>query len=141
MPSMDAPAYYDRAKWTAAGRADDFLKWISPDYYEADTGSVEEPIGWVGLIKIDRTLIAEYVSTFGDPWMSEALNFEPGWYIVRQDDNGLVWGLGYGGWCNQHDAICYDTHAESSARADFEEAEQVSAHWHAMVEEGENYNA
>jgi hypothetical protein len=121
MPNLEAPGFYERAKFTAAGRADDFLKSIEPDFYEAETSSVECPIGHVALVKIDRDMIAQYVSREGDPWMSEARNFEPGWYIVRSDDNGLVWGLGYG----PLDSVFN----EESARADFAEAEEAYAIW------------
>lgn len=129
MPTIENPTFYERADGTAPGRADQFLKWLDLDEYVADTGDVEQPLGWVGLIQITRDQIATWVSSQGDPWMSEARNFAPGWYIVRQDSNGLVWGMSYGGFCDQHQAYCADTHAEESARADFAEAEAVAAAW------------
>jgi hypothetical protein len=129
MPSIAHPAYYERALWVAAGRADEFLKRIDTDEAEETCGRTEAPIGHVMLVKVSTDMIREYVATAGDPWMSSAKNFEPGWYIVREDDNGLVWGLGYGGWCADHDAFCADTSAEEQARADYAEAVEAHDAW------------
>lgn len=120
MPSTEAPTWYERAVTEASGRADDFLKWIDEIYYEDTTGEVDSPLGWVGLINIDRDLVAEYVTTTGDPWMSQARAFDLGWYIVRIDSNGLVWGMHYG---------ADQTWPEQQARADFAEAEATYAEW------------
>jgi len=120
MPSTDAPTHYERSKYILPSRADDFLKFIEEDWYEAVTGSVESPVGWVGLVHVDRDLIARWVAFAGDPWMSEARNFSPGWYIVRIDDNGLVFGIDYGG---------EETLAEENARADFDEADRTYMEW------------
>ena len=121
MPSLDAPGHYDRAKFTAAGNADDFFKTLPIDYFIDDCGHQEEfPLGWVGLVKVDRDMIAEYVSNVGDPWISMTRNFEPGWYIVRLDSNGLVWGIGYG-----EDS----TFNEEAARSDFNEALRIWVEW------------
>lgn len=129
MPSTDAPTFYDRAGCIVASYADEFLRWLDRDEYIAVTGDVESPVGWVGIIKIDPRMIATWVSSAGDPWMSERRNFVPGWYIVRINECGLVWGLWYGGWCDQHEAFCTDTHAEESAWADFNKAESVYDEW------------
>ena len=137
MPSIENPAYYERASYISAGHADEFLKWLDEDQYEMYTGSTDSPIGWVGLIKIDADLIREWVSSSGDPWMSEHRNFAPGWYIVRQDDNGFVWGLGYEGWCLSHGAFCADTASEQDARADFAEAEAAYQVWLGETDEVE----
>lgn len=120
MPSLDAPGYYDRAKFTAAGNADQFFKRIDLDEAIDDCGSVDMPLGHLMLVNVTRDMVAEYVSTCGDPWMSERRNFEPGWYIVRQDDNGLVWGIGYGEDC---------TFNEEQARHDWNEALRVWIAW------------
>ena len=121
MPTLDNPGFYERAKFTAAGRADDFLKSLTPDDAIDDCGSVGCPIGFVMLVEIDRDLIREYVSREGDPWLSMSSNFEPGWYIVKTDDNGLVWGIGYG--------PLDSTFNEEAARADFEEACNAYSEW------------
>lgn len=121
MPNLDAPGYYDRAKFETGSRADDFLRTITPDEAEDDTSSVECPIGHVMLVKIDRDMIRDYVSEAGDPWMSESRNFEPGWYIIRTDDRGFVFGIGYG--------PLDSTHNEELARADFAEAAEAYAIW------------
>lgn len=86
---------FNNAEYMAAGYADDFLKWIDDLYYAEITGSVDEPPGWCGLVHIDRDLIASYVSEAGDPWISERRNFTPGWYIIRIDSDGFVWGYHY----------------------------------------------
>lgn len=122
MPSLDAPGYYDRAKFTAAGRADDFLKSLDLDQYIDDFGDQNEcPLGWVGLIEITSDMVAEYVSREGDPWLSERRNFEPGWYNVRMDSNGLVWGIGYG--------PSDSTFNEEAAREDFNEGLRAYIVW------------
>ena len=121
MPSLDAPGYYDRAKFTAAGNADDFLKSLSIDDSIDDLGDVNEfPLGHLMLVNVTRDMIAEYVTREGDPWMSERRNFEPGWYIVKTDSNGLIWGIGYGEDC---------TFNEEAARADWNEALRVWIEW------------
>lgn len=129
MPSIDAPTYYDRADGIAPGRADDFFKSLTPDDGIDDCGSTESPVGHVMLVKVTRDMIAEYVTREGDPWLSERRNFAPGWYIVRSDDNGLVWGISYGGWCDEHQDFCADTFSEQNARADYAEAEAIYAAW------------
>lgn len=129
MPSIQNPAFYDRADSIAPGRSDDFIKWIDQVQYLDTTGDVESPVGWVGLIKIHPDLIAEYAASMGDPWITERRNFEPGWYIVRQDEFGMVFAMVYGGLCWNHDDFCTDTMSEQNARADFGEAESVYATW------------
>jgi hypothetical protein len=129
MPTPENPAYYDRASGTAPGRADAFFKGLTPDDAVDETGEVDAPVGYVMLVKVDRDMIAEYVSREGDPWMSERRNFAPGWYIVRHDSNGLVWGIDYGGWCDEHQAFCADTSSEQNARADFAEAVSTYNEW------------
>lgn len=115
MPSIENPTWYEHAIATAPGHADDFFKWLD----EADaidyTGDIASPVGHVMLYEVDSDIIATYVSTFGDPWMSEARNFNPGWYIIRQDDNGFVWGMEYD--------------VEAYARADFNSAAELYAAW------------
>ena len=115
MPSMQNPTWYERAELTAPSRADDFFKWLDHDEYDETTGDVESPVGWVGLIEVTRDQIATYVASAGDPWLSERRNFGPGWYIVRIDSNGLVWGMAYDD--------------EESALADYESANLTYLTW------------
>ena len=119
MPTLESPGYYDHSKFIAAGRADAFFKWISSDWYMKETGSVESRIGWVGLIEVGRDVLASYITETGDAWASSRTAIDLGWYCVRQDDNGLVWGIGYG----------EGTLAEEGARADFAEAEKAYDEW------------
>lgn len=126
MPSISAPTFYERADGVMSSRTDEFFKRLDLDEAVEYTGSTEEPVGFVMLVQVTRQMIREYVSTAGDPWMSETRNFAPGWYITRQDSNGLIWAVSYGGWCDQHDAFC----AEERARADYAEANAVSIAWH-----------
>ena len=62
---------------------------------------------------MSRDDIREYVSEMGKPWFTERRNFSPGWYIIRTNSDGLVWGISYGGWCDMHDAFCADTFEET----------------------------
>lgn len=131
MPSISAPTWYERADYVMSSRTDEFFKRLDLDEAVEYTGSTEEPVGFVMLVQVTRQMIREYVSTAGDPWMSERRNFDAGWYITRQDDNGLIWAMSYGGACDEHDGdFCADTHAEEQARADYNEANQVSLAWH-----------
>ena len=135
MPSISNPTFYERSQGIAPGRADDFFKRLDLDEAVEYTGSTEEPVGFVMLVQVTRDMIREYVATAGDPWMSERRNFAPGWYITRTDDNGLIWALSYGGWCDTHDAFCADTYAEEQARLDYAEADAVSVAWSNMGED------
>ena len=129
MPSIENPTFYERADGIAPGRADEFFKRLDLDEVIEYTGDAESPVGFVQLVQVTREMIREYVSTVGDPWLSERRNFAPGWYITRQDDNGLIWAMSYGGWCDEHEAFCTDTAAEEAARADYAEADTVYQSW------------
>lgn len=116
MPSIEAPTWYERADWTAPSHADDFFKWWLGNYDpNQDTGSVESPVGYVAVVTVTSVDISNYVSTFGDPWMSESRNFSPGRYLTRQDDNGLIWAMHYG--------------TDEALDADFEEANLTYLTW------------
>lgn len=83
------------ATHTASARSDDFIRTLLARWDpNRETGTVEWH-GWFGIFHITREEIAAYVSEFGDPWMSERRNFEPGWYIVKQNNDGLVWAFAY----------------------------------------------
>lgn len=131
MPSIEAPTYYDRSKGIMPNKYDQFFKLATLDFTLSDTGTVESPLGFVMLIKVDEemqnTFLNEYVlrqdvsadlcytcrNKFGVP--------DTGWYVTRQDDNGIIWAMEYG--------PLDSTLAEESARADFAEAEKVAAAW------------
>lgn len=131
MPSIDNPGFYERADYIMSSRTDEFFKRLDLDEVAEYTGSTEEPIGFVQLVQVTREMIREYVGTTGDPWMSDRKNFDSGWYITRQDDNGLIWAMSYGGGCDEHDGdFCADTSAEEAARADYAEANEASVVWH-----------
>src|SRR5207253_7646921 len=109
-PTMNHEVYlFEHCNGLAVARADAFFKWLDPDQWVSDTGNVEAPTGHVALVQVDRQLIREYVSSAGDPWMSEDRNFAPGWYLVKTNEQGILWAYEYGGWCRLHDAFCADT--------------------------------
>lgn len=120
MPTLENPTFYDRAAYIAASRADDFLRDVSPDYFDAQDGDVDSPFGHVSLVEITRDDIASYVSREGDPWMSERRNFEPGWYLIRLNSDGLIWGMFYS--------------TEQDARDDFAELEEAYGEWLDIVD-------
>lgn len=122
MPSIDAPTHYERSGGIASSTTDAFFKWLDDLDFIETTGTVDSPLGFVGLINLDRETITRYVvqNATNPIWMSDRANFDAGWYIVRYDDNGLVWGLMYGEDC---------VFNEERARADFAEAERVHAAW------------
>lgn len=112
--------YLDHAKFVAPGRTDRFFKWLDEDEFVSTNGNVEAPTGWFGLLNLTREKIAEWVATDGDPWMSERRNFEPGWYIVNVNNDGLVWAHGYG------EDVTFN---EEGARADYATLEARYSRW------------
>lgn len=112
-------AQYERADHVAAGNADHLLRFVTHQYgglTNFETGHVDSPIGWVGLFLISRAVIAEYASTEGDPWVTEARNFPPGFYIIKINSDGLVWGHAYG-------------YRENDAKADFSDLDREYEVW------------
>jgi hypothetical protein len=124
---------FEHANSISAARGDSFLKWISPDYYESDTGHVESPMGHVALVKIDPTMIAQYANEMGDPWITERRNFQPGWFLIKMDWRGLVYGYEYGGFCDMHQDFCADSFEEMKVRHDMAVIERAYAEWDAEV--------
>jgi hypothetical protein len=125
--------FFEHAESISSARADRFLKWIDPDYYIADTGHVESPMGHVALVQITPDMIANYVTSEGDPWMSQRINFAPGWFLIKTNSDGLVWGMEYGGFCDMHQAFCADSFEEMKVRHDFAVVERQYAEWDAEV--------
>lgn len=119
MPSSLEPAYYDRPHDTAVPRLDYFMKWAT-EHSVAETGEVDSPVGYVALVPIDNDLLAVWFTEESNNGYSYPTEDEQGWYIVRIDSNGLVWGLHYGD---------HGTYAEQNARLDFAEAEKTYEAW------------
>lgn len=132
MPSIQNPAHYERCAGVAESEQDPFFRQIGADDAEDDTGSTESPFGWVVLVRLDDELIGRIVNEHLVPMgYAEAYRVpKPGWYIIRCDDNGLVWGIEYG--------PLDDTLAEEKARADFAEAEAAYVDWLSIVAEPED---
>lgn len=105
------------AQSVASTRSDGFIRWyLTSGYSFEETGTVEWE-GYFALADIDGGEVAEYVSEEGDPWMSEHRNFEPGHYIIKQNNDGLVW------------AYQYASHA--MAEVDFDKIRAAFADWEA----------
>ena len=124
---------FEHANFIGSARGDAFFRWLDPDQWVADTGNVEAPTGHVALVQVSAELIREYVSSAGDPWMSERRNFTPGWYLVKTNEQGTVWAFGYDGWCEWHEAFCADSFEEMKARHDFAVIEKQYAEWDSEV--------
>lgn len=128
MPSILAPTYYGRAKGLMPERFDGFFKWFISQFGTTDEcGTVESPLGWVGLVEVTDKDIVDWYESEGKSLeeMRQHMGLDEypvdaGFYVLRQDDNGLIWAMTYGG---------SGTLAEESARADFAEAERVSVAW------------
>lgn len=125
MPSTEAPTYYERCSGVCPSITDPFFQAISLGEAIEDTGDVESPVGFVALVKVDEDLIQWYRESV-NVWATEDDELpDEGWYVVRKDDNGLVWAMDYGEDC---------TFNEEKARADFAEAVNTYERWTAEVE-------
>lgn len=89
------------AMHTASSRADDFFKEMLggnlialESCMDRETGNVEWH-GWFATMEVTREDVMAYVSCYGDPWISEHRNLNTGWYIVKQNNDGLVWAFAY----------------------------------------------
>lgn len=118
MPSLEAPAYYGRASSIAPEKYDHFFKWLPNDFYESTTSIVDCPIGWVGLVKLDESAKRLHARELKDASYGDYP--DSGWYNIRINGDGLVFGIYYG-----PDA----TLNEEKARADFAEAEAAYLKW------------
>lgn len=122
MPSIDAPSYYERSSGDVCQTYDQrefFQAMASDPQPDHSTGDVEQPLGAVTLIEVTWDDIINHLPSDSGISAVVELNVEPGWYIVRQDDNGLTWAMSYG----------TQTFGEQAARADYAEACQVSEAW------------
>lgn len=113
----------------APSRTDSFFRYHDSERTSVEfDGDVESPIGHFTLLEVTRSVIADYVSEWGDPWISEARNFSPGWYILVVGEDGTIWAFDYRG-----DGVF----AEERARKDFREAQRVYSEWTADVDDEE----
>jgi len=103
-----------RSDHVASGHADDFIRKIKHDE-STYVGAADEWEGAFTSADITSSDIAEWVSSEGDPWLSERRNFEPGAYLIRLNSDGIVWGFHY------------PTAADRDA--DFAELERAYAEW------------
>lgn len=109
-----------------SSRADDFFRYHDQELTMVEeTGDVESHIGHATLRKVERDVIAAYVSEFGDPWASMQSNLGLGWYVDVRGEDGTVWAFYYG---------TDFTLNEEAARKDFAEAQRVYSDWLDTVE-------
>jgi len=129
MPSTQNPAYYERSSGFCHSILDTFFKYLTLDDAEDYTGDVDAPVGFVQIVQLDDSLISGIVNEHMVPigMMESHYVPEPGWYVTRQDDNGLIWAMSYG--------PLDSTFNEENARADFAEAESVFDSWSEELEE------
>lgn len=120
MPSTEAPTFYERSRDALPSTFDPFLRHLQADWFTEETGDVESPLGFVALFCVDLELIQGMYADISSGVLDEMSIPSAGWYILRQDSNGIVWGLDYGG---------SGTFSEEAARADFAEAEATYAAW------------
>lgn len=83
--------HFPNAVSTAHERHDSMLREFSTDVVEAQTGDVESPNGWIGLVTINTVLLETYAVTHGE----DVRDFTPGVYLLRINSDGLIWGMRY----------------------------------------------
>jgi len=123
MPTTANPAHYERSLGIVSSKSDEFFKRLDLDEVVEYTGDTESPVGFVQLVNVTSGMVHEYVASGGDPVLvlgKEGEFLVPGWYITREDENGLIWAMFYG-----EDM----TLPEEKARADYAEADAVHQHW------------
>lgn len=111
-----------------SSRADDFFRYHDQErtMVEED-GDVASMIGHFTLREVTRSVIADYVSEYGDPWASMQSNLPTGWYIDVRGEDGTVWAFYYG----DEDY----TLPEEAARKDFAEASRVYTDWTSDIDD------
>lgn len=92
--------------------------WLAEGFAVEEDGSVDE-YGHIALMEITRKDVAFLANTEGDPALSA--RFTPGWYVVRTDGLGFVFGHYY-----------LD---EKTAREDFTTAQWIMAQAASGVED------
>ena len=88
---------FENSTHLAPSRSDSLLRYALNAVFSYDeAGSTEPPSTfYYAKIYIEPSLVAEYASAEGDPWVTEGRNFNTGWYIIRQNSDGIVWGHYY----------------------------------------------
>ena len=66
---------------------DRFFKSIPPDWYEEESGDVESPQGWFGLVKVNSDMIGK------DDIHPIPAGLDDGLYLVVVDNAGLIWAF------------------------------------------------
>lgn len=112
MQNLQHPSLYENNKGTLESNYDRFLRWVEKGQYEASVGGSLAPIGWVGLLEVDRHLQALARDETELEWADIP---DLGWYIVHIDMQGIVYGYRYG------QRILH----EEGARADFAKVQRV----------------
>lgn len=69
--------------------SDRFFKSIPADWFESDSGHVESPTNWFGLVEIDDDFRATWPSA--EVGQDIPASVENGLFLVSIDNNGLVW--------------------------------------------------
>jgi len=66
-----------------------FFKSLPGEYFEKDSGNVEAPTCWFGLVEVDKEIRDLYLlDTPDEPVPDEVAD---GRYLVQIDNNGIVW--------------------------------------------------
>lgn len=112
---------FSNAQWLMPSRTDDFFKWVLGTQGGSiqETGNVEAPTGWVGRVEVTRLDVQEYVSDSGDPYISQAGVIDRGWYLIRQNSDGLIWSHFYA--------------SQGLAQVDFERVEAAYGDWSNLI--------
>lgn len=110
--SLSERQFFANADHEAADRSDSLLRWANGGaFVHTETGSATEWDFHLSKIYISGDIVAQYASENGDPWVTESRNFTPGWYLVKTNSDGLVWGYRYA--------------SETYADSDFDHVNQV----------------
>jgi len=108
---------FTRAEFITAAHGDDVLRAVLPDG-QMFTGS--DTFGYtVTIMHLGRLELATTAAAVGNPWATENRNMPRGWYLIKQNSDGLVWGHYYG---DEEDS-------EANAFKDFAEVEQAYDTW------------
>lgn len=91
MSTPETGRWFENADRLASVQADALIRFMANTFSEwdgAETATVEAPMGHVVKVKITNTAIALFAP-------DERRDFQPGWYLIRTDDLGFVYGFYY----------------------------------------------